>query len=484
MSAQTGVVVSPEQGAATLSIDSRRTRPRLALSVVCIALYAVLINLPLPGGLPPAAQKALALAVVAVVAWVAEIIPIGISAPLFVMLMPLLGIVTTRDAMANFMLPTAVFVLCSFCFATAFIQTGLGYRLSLWLTPMFGQRSDNVLLAFMISTALVSTVLADIPTAVVFASIAVPLLQKNNCLPGRSNFGRALMMGIPTAATIGGVATPAGSGLNVLTLNLLKSTANVDVNFVQWAAVGFPFALILTVLCWWILKRMVPSELAVVTGFEDLRSVRTSLGPLSPGERRFLVLFSITIVLWVTGYWTGLDLVTVAMVSAALLFFPGIDLLTWDEARVRIGWDAVLLVAASNALAMALNSTGAARWIATGALGGLGSLSALPLLAAVVSFGIFFHYIVPVSSAGLAVSIPVIATVASQAGVNPALVIVPLGFCASCFMLLPIDPCPLSTYHHGYWKIPDMLKPGLVMSLAWIVVLTGMMWVARQAGIF
>ena len=51
-------------------------------------------------------------------------------------------------------------------------------------------------------------------------------------------------------------------------------------------------------------------------------------------------------------------------------------------------------------------------------------------------------------------------------------------------MLLPIDPCPLATYHHGYWKISDMMKPGLVMSVAWMLLLTGMMWGARQVGIF
>jgi sodium-dependent dicarboxylate transporter 2/3/5 len=459
-------------------------RRKLSLSVACIVLYALLINLPVPATLPPAGQRALALAVVAVIAWVFELIPIGISSPLFVMLMPLLGIVSSRDAMSNFMSPTAIFVLCSFCFAAAFIRTGVAYRLSLTLTPMFGSKADNVLLAFMLSTAVVSMALADIPTAVVFASIAVPILQKNNCVPGRSNFGRALMMGIPTAATLGGVGTPAGSGLNVLTLNLLRGTTGTDVAFLQWSAVGIPFVLVLTFVCWWILRVTVPSELAVVRGFEDLEAERQRLGPLTAGERKFLLLFGITMAFWITGYWTRLDLVTVAMISAAALFFPGIDLLTWDEAKERIGWDAVLLVAASYSLAMAIGSTGAANWMATSLLGGLVGLTPVLLLGGVIAFGIFSHYIVPVAAASLAVSVPVIVAVAERAAVSPALLIVPLGFCASCVMLLPIDPCPLATYHHGYWKISDMMKPGLVMSVAWMVLLTGMMWIARQVGIF
>jgi len=463
---------------------ARVTRRKLLLAVGCLAVYPLLVSLPLSESLPPAGQRALVLAVVAVIAWVAEILPIGISAPLFVMLMPLLGIVTTPQAMSAFMSPAVIFVLCSFCFAAVFIRTGLGYRVSLWLTPMFGQRADRVLLAFMVSTALVSTVLADVPTAVVFAAIAVPILQKNHCVPGQSNFGKALMMGIPTAATIGGVGTPSGSGLNVLSLNLLRSTTKTEVNFLQWTAVGLPFALALTLICWWILKRMVPPELAVVEGFDDLRASRRELGPLTRSERKFLVLFLATIAFWVTGYWTGLDMVTVAMIAAALLFVPGIDLLTWDEAKVRIGWDVLLLIAASSSIAMAMNSTGAATWMATSLLGGLASLTPFLLLGAVIGFGIFSHYLIPVASASLAVSVPVIAVLAENAGVNPALLIVPLGFTASCIMLLPIDPCPLSTYEHGYWKIPDMMKPGLIMSIAWLILLTGTMWVARMAGLF
>jgi sodium-dependent dicarboxylate transporter 2/3/5 len=222
----------------------------------------------------------------------------------------------------------------------------------------------------------------------------------------------------------------------------------------------------------------------VVRGFEDLEAERLRLGRLTTAELKFLLLFGITMAFWISGYWTRFDLVTIAMISAAALFVPGIDLLTWEEAKDRIGWDAVLLVAASYSLAMAIGSTGAANWMATSLLGGLVGLTPALLLGAVIAFGIFSHYIVPVAAASLAVSVPVIVAVAERASVSPALLIVPLGFCASCVMLLPIDPCPLATYHHGYWKISDMMKPGLVMSVAWMVLLTGMMWVARQVGIF
>lgn len=459
-------------------------RPRLLIGIACVVLYLVLANLPAPEGLPPAGQKALALMITAIVAWIFEVVPLGISAPLFVMLMPLLGIVSTRDAMANFMIPTVLFVLCSFCFAIVFIDTGLGYRLSLSLSTLFGKRADRVLLAFMLSTCLISTVLADIPTTVVFASIAYPILQKNHCLPGKSNFGRAMMMGIPIAATIGGVGTPAGSGLNVLALGLLKSTANVEVNFLQWTVVGLPFAILLTLISWWVLKQMVPAEIDIVQGLDDLEAERRKLGPLTRKEKTFIVIFSGTLLFWFTGYWTKLDVPTVAMIAATVLFLPGIDLLNWEQAKSRIGWDVLLLVASANTLAIALMNTQAAAWLATSVLGGLLGASALILLSAVIAFGIFSHYIVPVAAAALSVSIPVIAVLAEKTGVNPALLVVPLGYCASCVMLLPLDPVPLATYQYGYWRMPDMMKPGFIISLIWMVLLIVFMVAAQKLGVF
>jgi len=41
--------------------------------------------------------------------------------------------------------------------------------------------------------AAISTVLADISTAIVFASIAYPILQNNGCVPGRSKLGMAIL---------------------------------------------------------------------------------------------------------------------------------------------------------------------------------------------------------------------------------------------------------------------------------------------------
>lgn len=227
---------------------AKQKRFKQIMGVLAILAYFIIDNLPAPVGLSPEGKRIIGYMIATILFWVFEILPIGITSIAALLVLPLTGLVPMRAAMQSFAIPTIFFIMASFCFATGFIKTGLGHRLSLSLSTMFGNRAKYVLLAFMLSTAVISMLLADIPTAIIFASIAFPILEINKCLPGKSNFGRAVMMGIPMAAALGGVGTPAGSGLNVLALDLLNKHGNVDVNFLQWSVVGIPFALILTVI--------------------------------------------------------------------------------------------------------------------------------------------------------------------------------------------------------------------------------------------
>lgn len=191
-------------------------KKKFVVIIVCILLYVAIVMLPTPDGLTVEGKKSLALMAVAVISWIFEVIPIGLSASLFVMIMPTLGIVSMEEAMSNFMIATVLFIMSTFIIAHVFVETGLGKRVSLFISTLFGKKSSRVLLSYMLSTSLISGVLLSIPAAIIFAGVATTLLKKNNCTPGKSNFGKQMMIGIPVAAAIGGIGTPAGSGLNVL----------------------------------------------------------------------------------------------------------------------------------------------------------------------------------------------------------------------------------------------------------------------------
>ena len=61
-------------------------------------------------------------------------------------------------------------------------------------------------------------------------------------------------------------------------------------------------------------------------------------------------------------------------------------------------------------------------------------------------------------------------------GINPAILAVPLGFSVSAAVLLPLDSVSLVTYQAGYYKMYDMFKPGIIISIAWIIITTALMY--------
>jgi sodium-dependent dicarboxylate transporter 2/3/5 len=71
--------------------------------------------------------------------------------------------------------------------------------------------------------------------------------------------------------------------------------------------------------------------------------------------------------------------------------------------------------------------------------------------------------------------IPPIVALAIAIGQPPMLLALPVIFTASCAFLLPLDAVALITYSKGYYRMFDMLWPGLVISLFWVIILTGLM---------
>ena len=76
------------------------------------------------------------------------------------------------------------------------------------------------------------------------------------------------------------------------------------------------------------------------------------------------------------------------------------------------------------------------------------------------------------------------AAIAAAMGINPALLALPLGFSVSAAVLLPLDSVSLGTYQAGYYKMTDMFKPGLIISVAWVVITVAVMYlIARPLGL-
>lgn len=417
--------------------------------------------------------------------WVSEALPVGITALLALLLQPWFDVAGLREACAAFTSPVFFFVVAMYILAGAVQETGLDRRFALYLLTKSGTNSKRVVLALMFGTAMLSTLMSDVPACAVFMAIAINILQRDGVVPGQSNLAKALMIGVPVAALIGGVATPAGSSINVLALDLFAAVSaqyglDFDITFVQWMALGIPMVMLLLPVAWWVIVNCYPPEIEEIGSAEVNQAQLSALGRWSENEKKLLAIIAAMLMLWIAGSWiTAIDTVGIALLGAICLFMPGIRLIDWPSAVKHIGWDVLLVIGGVSTLGQASVATGLGAWLVDATFSGILHWPLIAIIATVSLTTVLIHLPLPIAPVVNAVLIPPVAVLAMNLDVHPAVLVLPVAFTASCAFLLPFDAVPLLTYAKGYYRMFDMLLPGALISLAWIVWLTLLMvWLA------
>jgi sodium-dependent dicarboxylate transporter 2/3/5 len=442
-----------------------------------IAAMAIVLLLPAPQGMSPDAQRMAALFAAALVLWSTEALPIAVTGLLVLILQPLMRINTLGGAVTSFISPPFFFVLVMFAIAYAWSKTGLARRFALWMISRAGTDSRRVLYVFIIGTGLISTMVSDVPCAAIFMAVALGMFQKLGLKPGQSQFARAVMLGIPIGALIGGVGTPAGSSINLLGLTVMEQNGAQRIPFLYWMAIGIPMIIIMLPVACYILSRYYRPEIKSIGDVSEVEHDRRQLGPISTQEWKVLIIMGTMLTLWILGTWypATFDTYIVAVAGACVMFLPGIDLFSWKEVQDNTGWDTLMMIGGVTTLAAASTKTGLAKWIVDSTMGGLHEMSMIGIVLLISAFTVVIHLILPVNPTIIAAIVPPIMLLAKSTGVNPAMYALPIVFTASCAFLLPLDAVPLVTYSKGYYRMFDMFVPGLIISIVWIIVMTALL---------
>jgi sodium-dependent dicarboxylate transporter 2/3/5 len=461
-----------------MTLSASKSRKEILGVVGAILAVGIVLLLPTPQGLSVPGHRLAAMFVGALVLWSTEALPMAVTALLVIVLQPILGINAIGPAIASSISPIFFFVLVMFIIAYAWVKTGLARRFALSMIARAGTDSRRVVYVFMGGTAVISTVVSDVPSAAIFMAIALSIFDKLQLVPGPSHFGRAVMLGIPIAALIGGVATPAGSSINLLGLDMIEQNGGQRIPFLHWMAIGVPMVLVLLPFAAWVLLKFYPPEIESIGNLDEIQRERRRAGAITGNEWKVIVIMGTMITLWILSTWyPQFNVYTVALSGAIVMFLPGIGLFTWKEVQGATGWDTLLLIAGITSLGAASSSTGLAAYLAKSLLGGLQDWSSVVVIAVISAFTVVIHLVLPIAPVINAVMIPPIMAVAVGTGENGALYALPVIFTASCAFLLPLDAVPLVTYAKGYYKFFDMFLPGLIISIAWVIVMTAAMLV-------
>lgn len=454
----------------TLDTPGKQWTKKLIYVFVTIILYWIIAyKIPVPEGLEPVAMKAFALIICAVLTWVLETIPLGVASLLFVILQPLVGTVPFPKATANFFPGTVFFVLACFLLAQGLTECGLGIRAVHLITAKADGNPKKLLFFMMTFAGVVSFVIADLAVAAMLAPICVGILKENNMEPMKSNYGRAMMIGMPLAVFAGGAATPAGALFNFQAMELMANIADTSVSFVEWMAMGVPIAIILIPIMYFIIVRVFPPETDHIVGADKAREAYAAMGGIKVSEIKFIVIFGLLVISWFT---TKLPLPVSGLVAACILFVPPFDVMKADSFNKAINWNVIMLVCASTGLGMGVWQTGGAEWLGGQVLSAVEGNSPLFVIAVVSAFTVVIHLLIPMNPAIIAIMVPSLVVVAKGMGISPAALVLPLAFTTSAAFLLPLDSVALVTYSTGYYSFGDFFKGGWLPSIAWVIVTT------------
>ena len=139
--------------------------------------------------------------------WATSALPIGIIALLIPVTLIVLGAANAGAVFAGYAAPPLFFIIAVFALPVIMQKTQWGLRLINVLLKWTGSDSRKLVLGFMIATTLVSTVMSDVPTTVLFLGFALTILKAAGAKPGSSNLGKCLMIAVPVASVTGGIAT-------------------------------------------------------------------------------------------------------------------------------------------------------------------------------------------------------------------------------------------------------------------------------------
>lgn len=443
----------------------------IALGVIVLVALGVT---PTPEGLSWAGKMSLGIFVVAIVFWVTEVMPIAITGWAMVGLVPLLGILPAADAWTASINNAIIFYLCCFAFACFVARSSFAVRLTGVILRWAGTNSSRVLLGFMVGTALISTLMDNLPLTAVMLPIAYAVLDANNTpTGGKSAFAKCIAIGIPWAAALGGAMTPSGCIINVLAMSLIEQNFGVHISFVQWMAFGVPLALITIPAGWFalikIFKPEALSQEAVDTGIERA----SSLGKLPRHEIAGLVVMLVTMVIWIASSWvTAIDITVVSLLALGLMFFPGVEAIKFNHFLEDSPWGMMLLMMAVNVLVAALMGTGATAWLVSVVMAPMTAWPLIVTLVALSVLGCLLHNVIPAgpACAGL-IAVPFATIVASMGG-SIAATCAMVGFWSAIALMLPLDGVPLLSYSSDrkYFSFGDMVKVGWAPSLVMVVI--------------
>lgn len=462
---------------------------KIGLIAGVIACLLLLI-MPTPNGLTPLGQRVLAVSVLMIVFWMTEAIPIPMTALLPILLYPILGITGAKGQneiklFTHYAYPTVYLVLGVGFLATAMEKWGLHRRMALGIVMKVGSKPKRIVLGFILATAFVSMWMSNTTATAMMLPVAISIISTmDKQISG--GFKKALVLCIPYAATMGGLATVIGTTTNPTGIGIIQQTLGIEINFLEWLKIGLPFTLVMIPLMWIYLVKFYKVDKLDEIDVDIVKKEYEALGPMNKGEIYTTIIFVVSVLLWVTrSFWKSYvpfatdETIAIAIAIATVVipvdYKEGIYVLDGKEALSRAPWGTMLLLGGSMVMGNAFTDAGVAQWVA----GNLGALSSMPQIVIIIAVGVVTAVLTEVTTNAVVVAsfLPVLAGIAQGIGMDPLQLMLTCMIASNfAFMLPPGTPPNAIAYSTGAFEVSDLMKAGFGLKIIGLIVFPLLMY--------
>ena len=453
----------------------------LFLGLGLLIFAAVYYSPPWSNAMDPAGKSfvlsregkgALAVALLATIWWVFEVVPIGITSLAIGVFQVLFFIRPARSAFTDFMDPSVMFIFASIFIGMVFTKTGLTRRMAYRMLVIVGERTTMIYLGCFIITAFLSHIMAH--TAV--AATIYPLLLSVYGLYGEgekpTRFGKGLFMGMAYVAGAGSIITLLGAARGAVAIGFFKDVVGKEVSFFQLSYYMFPVGWIMVFMLWGFFSLFFKPEKKIISGLrETAQTLNERLGPMTRSEIIALVIVLgcvLTLSLRsVIPALHPLNKTAIILTSTILFFVTGILNITDLE---EMPWNIILLFAGAMSIGFCLWETGAAKWLAIKWLmifhGGNWFVFIIG-----IAFFIMVMTNVIMNVAAIAISLPVALVIAPYLGVHPDVILFVSLTTAGMPFLLLVGAAPNAiAYESKQFTTGEFFLYGIPASILLMVV--------------
>jgi sodium-dependent dicarboxylate transporter 2/3/5 len=429
------------------------------------------VNVEYVDGLSPKAKRFLALVAFLLFLFVAEPIPLEITAILIGVLLVFTGVNNVQDAWAPYMHPVVVFIICCLIMAIAADKAGLTKRLGYFVAQKAGSSVIRFTFILSVGLGISSAFLHDAAACAIGLVTMLPLMRAAGIDP-HTPTAKFMTLSLPFACSSGGMGSLVGGGRNMVAAAFLEELTGLEITFFDWILYAMPAAfLTVPAAVGMIYLIFRPDPKYKLPRFEE------SLGAWTALEKKTLLIIGGTFILWLTKGMHGLDYSVTGMLGVAALVLFGV--LKWDDIHENLEWGTALFIFGGGiALGLGMDRSGAAAYFANLFFPLVQGGGWLLLFVGVATFGALVTNAMA-NVAAAAMILPIVIPMAQLEGVDPTVMALCLGMGTSFAMLLVIG-CPPNAiaYSYRYFKATDLTRAGVFAMpvLIAILVLVAAVW--------